>query len=225
MEPKCANHPDKTAHTECSRCGKSFCKDCLTHLKGRFLCQPCLDIEVKFEETRDDREKFQPASAKVFGWGCAVIILLLFLGIAAALILPYFRLQKSIACQKNLRHIHRTLLLYAGDYGGKFPPTNNDLTPLVKWRSSKVRLQNFICPATRNTVRTLVDLADNSASTSSNGMSYYYRGGLSFSSKGETVPKIPLMWDQSIDNHHKFINVLYLNGAIESLEKDFPQLK
>lgn len=44
----CTNHPDIiTGLDRCSRCGKSFCQDCLISLQGAVVCSGCKQERVK----------------------------------------------------------------------------------------------------------------------------------------------------------------------------------
>lgn len=46
--PSCLNHLDvMQGLNRCSRCGKTFCGDCLVELKGGFFCAPCKTEQVK----------------------------------------------------------------------------------------------------------------------------------------------------------------------------------
>ena len=224
MPDKCPNHPENEAETKCQLCGKEFCLDCITLLKRRSLCHKCLDIEVAFEENRLQSSR---SPAKKVGWGCALALLLFFVFAALALVLPYFKGKKVDTCRNNLKAIHQLLIEYAEDFGGKLPPVNNDLTPLVTWGGTRIDLKKFGCPSTTNELSHSSNLKDDSASADGPGMSYFYQGGLSVSSsRGRKLPRVPVVWDQSPANHRgKSIYVLYLNGEIEQLNKNFPKLK
>ena len=46
--PSCLNHIDvMQGLNRCTRCGKTFCGDCLVELKGGFFCAPCKSEQVK----------------------------------------------------------------------------------------------------------------------------------------------------------------------------------
>lgn len=46
--PSCMNHADVMEGLNgCSRCGKTFCGDCLVEMKGGFFCAPCKSEQVK----------------------------------------------------------------------------------------------------------------------------------------------------------------------------------
>ena len=224
MPERCPNHPESEAEKTCQLCGKDFCPDCITQLRSRNLCHKCLDIEIAFEE---NRVKGKPASAKAVGWGCALVMLLFFVFVALGLLLPYFKGEKNDGCRNNLKAIHKNLIEYAEDFGGKLPPVNNDLTPLVKWGGLQIDLKKFACPSTKNAIRHSLNLKDDSAAVDGAGMSYFYQGGLSVSTgRGRKLPRTPVVWDQSSENHpKKSVNLLYLNGEVEKLKKDFPKLK
>jgi len=223
MTEKCSNHPDKEVQIQCELCGKHFCDDCITKLRHRTLCHKCLDIELAFEESK---HQSKPTSFKSLGWGCALVILLGFAFIAAALLWPHFKLRKHVACRSNLKAIHRALMEYARSFEGKLPPGNNDLRPLMKWSGSDIELNTFVCPSTNNSVTHIAHLKDDSAALDDAGMSYFYQAGLQVPlERGKQPPRVPVVWDQSPANHKNSINVLYLNGEIERISNSFPQIK
>jgi hypothetical protein len=224
MPDRCPNHPKSDAETKCHLCGKEFCPDCITLMKSRSLCHKCLDIEIAFEE---NRLKGNTTSAKTIGWGCALVMFLFFVFVALALLLPYFKGSKANTCRNNLKAIYKQLIQYSEDFGGKLPPVNNDLTPLVTWGGPRIELEKFVCPSTGNAVRHSTNLKDNSAAVDGDGMSYFYQGGLSISTeRRRKQPRVPLVWDQSPENHqNNTIYVLYLDGEIKKLKNNFPKLK
>jgi hypothetical protein len=88
--PPCADHPDSSATTACSRCGGFLCDGCSTG-SGPFSCRPC------FERRRDERRLLgaQPYSfagtlahaARLYvGGGASMVILLTLVGIAEGLV-------------------------------------------------------------------------------------------------------------------------------------------
>ena len=43
---KCFQHPDRLAAAKCLRCGKSFCRECVTEHGGQFRCAACLRLDA-----------------------------------------------------------------------------------------------------------------------------------------------------------------------------------
>lgn len=223
MAEKCVNHPKIDAEGKCSLCGKLLCDECLVRLQRRILCRRCLDVELSFEESKS--RQTTKKSMKTIGIGCSLAVLIFFVVIAVSLLLPYFKTSKISACHKNLKKIYKIMVLYSQDYGGKLPPEDNDLTPLFMWGGPKVDLELFVCPATKNIIRSVSDLKDSNIVPIGPGSSYFYRGGLSMQLQSRRRERVPLLWDQSMGNHGKYVNVLYLNSDIEDVTKNLPELQ
>lgn len=43
---RCALHADKQAAARCPRCGRFYCRECVTEHKGKVLCAACLSSGV-----------------------------------------------------------------------------------------------------------------------------------------------------------------------------------
>ncbi len=44
---RCFNHPDTPSGRTCAACGEAFCENCVVVLRGRTLCGPCKNFELR----------------------------------------------------------------------------------------------------------------------------------------------------------------------------------
>ena len=222
----CANHPDVEAVEKCQDCGRFFCRDCIMKIDGRFQCHLCHSLMENISETIGYEEKYNLKKFRLALGGCFVLVFLALLTAIASIVIPFLRLTSERRCMGQLRQVYQVLTTYAEDNGGMLSPDNNDLRPLFNPKYSKGYdlMQLLRCPGTKNDVEVPDDLKDDSKSTIGAGMSYFYQGGLRISD--DENEKIPLLWDQSPENHKGKGNcILYTNGVVTFTDKEFPVLK
>jgi hypothetical protein len=68
IQQRCWNHQDREASCRCPRCGRSFCRECVTEHAARLLCATCL--EAAAGESRSRRSlgrRFLPAAMALAG--------------------------------------------------------------------------------------------------------------------------------------------------------------
>ena len=98
MVPVCQNHPDVIEGLRyCSRCGQSFCPDCLITIRGNTYCATC-----KSEQLLDLTSGVDPSMLDLAGIGRRFVALLidsLVLGIPVVIIA--FAIGFSLASSKN----------------------------------------------------------------------------------------------------------------------------
>ncbi len=71
-DKRCSNHAEREAVARCPRCGRDFCRECVTEHHARMLCANCL------------KESLGPAGRRGGPLRFALKALLLLLGIFAA---------------------------------------------------------------------------------------------------------------------------------------------
>ncbi len=153
------------------------------------------------------------------------------IAVLAAILFPVFARSRESArqhsCLSNLVNIGLALQLYADDHGDRFPPVDDDLSPLLG-RYLRGELI-FMCPSSNQqnipmgvpANRDLLPKRD--AATGSSGTmpqalkegqiatNYYYRAG---HERGES-PAAPIVTDQAL-HHNERANVLYTDGRAKS---------
>lgn len=152
----------------------------------------------------------------------------------AAILFPVFARARERArthsCAVNLVNIGLALRLYAEDHGGAYPPTDDDLSPLIP-RYVRTDLV-FACPSAPSPTTPMGAPANQSLSappppsmgpplptdpeegkaTPPGMTSYYYRAG---HTPGE-APAAPIVSDQDL-HHNKHANVLFSDGSLKRL--------
>src|SRR5689334_17855188 len=85
----CPNHPSESELRRCSRCGRSFCRNCLVLLRGAYFCADCKTEQVRDVQSGTDASSIEYASVgRRFG---ALFIDGMLQGVASyALIIPLF---------------------------------------------------------------------------------------------------------------------------------------
>jgi len=165
--------------------------------------------------------------------------------ILAAILFPVFAKARESArtqsCRTNLFNIGLALRMYAVEHGGKYPPREDDLSPLLG--KYLIMQQVFVCPSGMSGVP-MGAPADKSLPLGESGgapggapggmpgagglpqrmtptppgpgpvtTSFYYRAGR----KHNQVPRAPLVSDQDLRHNDDRANVLFSDGAIETL--------
>jgi len=128
-----------------------------------------------------------------------LLITTVFITALAAFLFPVFlrtrEKGRTCVCQSNLRQIGMALQVYAKDNYGRYPPTDNDLTPLTPYLQGRGVL---ICP-------TRISAKVNS---------YTYHGGYAHDDSSRQI----LAHDpENILIHSEGINVLFLDGHVKWL--------
>jgi len=155
--------------------------------------------------------------------GFTLIELLIVIGIIAilaAILFPVFARSRERArthtCLGNLVNIGLALQLYAADHGGRYPPTEDDLSPLV---GRYVRTpQVFMCPSQGQQDIPMGAPANPKLYGSGPGpaggvtTTYYYRAGHT----RDDAPSAPILSDHYLV-HSDRANVLYSDGHAERL--------
>ncbi|MBL0714819.1 MAG: hypothetical protein JJV98_14080 [Desulfosarcina sp.] len=72
---RCAHHADREAVARCPRCGRYFCRECITEHAGCVLCARCLGSVRRQDDVRSGfLRRLAPLVQFVFGllliWGC-----------------------------------------------------------------------------------------------------------------------------------------------------------
>jgi len=166
--------------------------------------------------------------------GVTLVELLMVIAVIAALaaiLFPVFararERARSHSCTMNLVNMGVALQLYASDHGGSYPPTEDDLSPLIRryLRNDLV----FTCPSAENPTTPMGAPANpslsappppamgpplppkpNEAGAASPPMTaYYYRAGHS----PNEAPAAPVVSDQDL-THNGHANVLFSDGSL-----------
>jgi len=222
----CTNHPDIDAVEKCVDCGKFYCLDCVSKIQDKYHCHKCQTILANITDTIGFTEKYNLRKFRIAVSGCLVLFIIGIITMAVLIIIPYLRLGTAIPCNRQLKQVYKTMFAYANDHDGLFPPENNNLIPLYATKYSKGidLLKKLKCPGTENIVSIPAHLKDDSDARIGTGMSYFYQGGLNRSDDENEL--IPLLWDQSPENHKgRGINILYTNGSINFYKEDYPEVK
>jgi len=167
--------------------------------------------------------------------GVTLVELLMVIAVIAALaaiLFPVFararERARSHSCTLNLVNMGVALQLYASDHGGSYPPTEDDLSPLIRryLRNDLV----FTCPSAANPTTPMGAPANrslsppappemgpplppksNEAGAAPAAMtSYYYRAGHT----PNEAPAAPLVSDQDLA-HNGHANVLFSDGSLK----------
>lgn len=70
----CTNHPDARTGSTCSACGRPFCDNCLTEIRGRRTCGWCRDTELYRMQPRGTVDAAQVVKwARIYDAGVAFL--------------------------------------------------------------------------------------------------------------------------------------------------------
>jgi hypothetical protein len=68
LQQRCWNHPDREASCRCPRCGRSFCRECVTEHRSLLLCATCLQAAAQERRARRGiLREFLPAAMALAG--------------------------------------------------------------------------------------------------------------------------------------------------------------
>ena len=68
IQQRCWNHQDREASCRCPRCGRSFCRECVTEHESLLLCAGCLEIAAREGHSRRSLfRRFLPAAMALSG--------------------------------------------------------------------------------------------------------------------------------------------------------------
>jgi hypothetical protein len=69
IQQRCWNHPEREASCRCPRCGRSFCRECVTEHRAQLLCATCLEAAAQ-ERPSGQRvfRRFLPAAMALAGF-------------------------------------------------------------------------------------------------------------------------------------------------------------
>ncbi len=81
---RCANHETREAAARCPRCGRCFCRECVTEHEGEFVCAECLATRRRDAGAgRRLFAAFRPAAGLALG----ILLAWLFFALAGKLLL------------------------------------------------------------------------------------------------------------------------------------------
>ncbi len=119
------------------------------------------------------------------------------IAILAAILFPVFararEKARQMSCLQNLLNVGISLRHYAADYHGHFPPTDNDLSPLLYQYLPDERALD--CPS-------IAQDFDGKAGD------YSYKGGYQEDDRGDLM----LMTDRGFEPHNGGSNCLFIDG-------------
>lgn len=139
----------------------------------------------------------------------SVVVLSLFAGAYFALpMLKPPRIESHVAeCSSNMRQIGLAMMMYANEFGGKFPDSLHEIL-----EKEDITAEVFVCPSTndsraiRPTTQATLDQFDQAGHCS-----YIYLGkGLT----NQCDPRTVVLYEPS-SNHHGGLNVLFADGHAE----------
>jgi hypothetical protein len=94
LEQRCRNHEDREAVCRCPRCGRSFCRECVTEHQSRLLCAACLRSVAHQSRSRSRIfRRFLPAAMVLAGF---VLAWFVFYGAGVALLESTAHMEQSI---------------------------------------------------------------------------------------------------------------------------------
>ena len=94
LEQRCRNHEDREAVCRCPRCGRSFCRACVTEHQSRLLCAACLRSVAHQSRSRSRIfRRFLPAAMVLAGF---VLAWFVFYGAGVALLESTAHMEQSI---------------------------------------------------------------------------------------------------------------------------------
>jgi type II secretory pathway pseudopilin PulG len=171
-----------------------------------------------------------------------LLVIVAIICVLAAMLLPIVSMMREYAkraiCINNLRNIGIMIGVYSADNDNELPGTiwymasnmytNDDLSDLYPEYTTELRV--FVCPSTRNIVKSKADLTHSAYSRNGNGTSFEYlksktvRWGMS---RGDYKGSSPLVYDSdnrgnpsyldADDNHIKIVSggMLFPDMSIE----------
>ncbi len=127
------------------------------------------------------------------------------IAILAAILFPVFararEKSRQCSCLHNLYNVGVSLRHYAADYHGHFPPSDNDLSPLLYQYLPDARALD--CP-------TVTQDFDGKAGE------YSYKGGYQDDDRGDLI----LMADRAFEAHNGGNNCLHVDGHAKWMKRD-----
>ena len=145
-----------------------------------------------------------------------LIVVISIISVLAAILFPVFakarEKARQIQCLTNLGQIGLALSIYARDHCGQFPPTDDDLTPLLG-RYLPMD-DSLFCP----TVRPDAEPAMGSMALNGNVALGHYCYEAGRSDDGD--PKRFLAGDQRLDIHNDGTNCLFVDGHAKWVKFD-----
>jgi prepilin-type N-terminal cleavage/methylation domain-containing protein len=157
-----------------------------------------------------------------------LLVVISIIAILAAILFPVFAQARESArrstCRANLHQIGMALNLYARDHDGRFPPSDNDLRPLVVPYVNGMTI--FRCPSDGDEPsgqKESIEKANGGQGPVQQGpfrlpagplyISYQYRGGRTLEARGDT----PLAADTKF-LHADTASVVNLSGEVRSVK-------
>jgi len=150
--------------------------------------------------------------------------------VLAAILFPVFakarEAARSTSCQNNLRQIGLALQLYAEDYGGAFPPVDDDLTPLIPRYLQEPQV--FECPSAMSVYYMMPGKGSTEAGpwTAQGGppggvaATYLYAAGRTVRSRGHLGLVADIQTVGQTEVHNERGNVLLVNGRVVSIRSE-----
>ncbi|MFQ6097157.1 MAG: type II secretion system protein [Armatimonadota bacterium] len=131
---------------------------------------------------------------------CVMGIVLLLSCAVLSVAMPSLWRSKEAVCQRNLQQIGLALSMYAAEFGGRYPPADDDLSPLYPRYLRQTDV--FRCP--------MVPSATRAMGSGGLAANYQYQGGLST----DADPNRGLASDDRI-RHRGGVNVLFADLRVE----------
>jgi prepilin-type N-terminal cleavage/methylation domain-containing protein len=134
------------------------------------------------------------------------------IAILAAILFPVFARAREKGrqtnCAGNLMNIGTALRIYAADWYGHLPPTDNDLRPLFPRVLSEPEVLR--CPSASGLGPPMAPIRPNPGAAESD---YVYRGGL----QDDDLPGEAIASDNDESRHNNGANYLFLSGRAKWL--------
>lgn len=142
------------------------------------------------------------------------------MGILAAILFPVFAKAREkgwqTSCLSNLANIGAGLRVYAADNWGHFPPTDNNLEPLLA--RCVPDPATFVCPSVRNIAPfSYPRVIPHTRQQGLGSLDYVYRGGLC----DDDQPQNLVAGDLYDDIHNHGANYLWLDGHAKWLVANY----
>ncbi|MBM3498705.1 MAG: type II secretion system protein [Armatimonadetes bacterium] len=130
--------------------------------------------------------------------------------ILAAILFPVFARAREKArqtrCLTNLQQIGLALSMYARDHAGHFPPTNDDLTPLLGRYLPDAEVLR--CPSRHDESRRRASEPGTAQQWKTPTVDYFYRAGFC----DDDDPNTLLVCDSEVQRHNDGGNTLWTDG-------------
>lgn len=144
--------------------------------------------------------------------GIIGVFFIFVIGILAGLLLPALSKAhgkaKEISCMNNEKQIGMALIMYAGDFDGKFPPYDGAKgLDLLRQKDYLIDPKVFVCPNS-NTIP-----ASFNKPITEDSCDYIYVGGLNEESGNNT----PMLLEKP-NNHNKYGNILFVDGHVKGYQ-------